>query len=102
MTGYSDTLLIMTLLAIPKGVTVSEDVCIHSHSTPLLLISTHMSIVMKRKASTRIKGKTVYPLMEVGSSFPKCTKQLNIKAVFVSYSYKNDTALQISGKYYNT
>ena len=28
MTGYSDTPLIVTLLAAPKGVTVSEEVCI--------------------------------------------------------------------------
>ncbi len=27
MTGYSDTLIIVTLLAIPKGVIVSEEVC---------------------------------------------------------------------------
>ena len=28
MTGYSDTPLTVTLFAIPKGVTVSEEVCI--------------------------------------------------------------------------
>ena len=28
MTGYSDTPLIVTLLSVPKGVSVSGDVCI--------------------------------------------------------------------------